>query len=112
MPVCQEAMEVAETVFQLTRDLPKSEDYGLTSQIRRAAVSISANIAEGFGRRSSADKRKFYDYARGSAFETQSLLMYGTRVNYFKESTTDDLHEKLQSIIYDINKINKSFSQP
>jgi four helix bundle protein len=70
------AIQIAEVVFILTNDLPRKEDYGLTSQLRRASVSISANIAEAYGRSSRADKRKFYDYARGSAFETKSLLLY------------------------------------
>ena len=61
MPVWQLSIEVAEQVFVLTNDLPKKEDFGLTSQIRRASVSVSANIAEAFGRTSSPDKNKFYD---------------------------------------------------
>ena len=65
--------------------LPAREDYGLTSQLRRAAVSISANIAESFGRRTKNDKIKFYDYANASAYETKSLLIYGNKVNYFTE---------------------------
>ena len=54
------AMQIAEVVFKFTNDLPRKEDYGLTSQLRRASVSISANIAEAYGRSSSADKSKFY----------------------------------------------------
>jgi four helix bundle protein len=50
MPVWQHAMEIAERVFSATEHLPKKEDYGLTSQVRRSALSISANLAEGFGR--------------------------------------------------------------
>jgi four helix bundle protein len=76
MPVWKIAMEIAEKVFNLTIDLPKKEDYGLTSQLRRAAVSISANIAEGFGRKTSADKRKFYDYSRGSI---KSPILYSNK---------------------------------
>lgn len=49
MPVWQKAMKLAVDVFGLTKNLPRNEDYGLTSQIRRAALSVSANIAEGFG---------------------------------------------------------------
>ena len=72
MPMWQLALEVGEIIFIQTNDLPKKEDYGLTSQIRRSSVSISANIAEVFGRTTAPDKNKFYDYARGSAFETKS----------------------------------------
>ncbi len=50
MPIWQEAMEIAEKVFYITDNLPKKEDYGFTSQIRRSALSISANISEAYGR--------------------------------------------------------------
>lgn len=111
MPVWQSAMEVAEDVFHLTAPLPKKEDYGLTSQLRRAALSISANLAEGFGRRGTLDKRKFYDYSRGSAFETKSHLLYGIRVLYFSEDACQSILGKLNQIIHDINKINKALGQ-
>ena len=62
MPVWNTAIDIAEDIFHLTARLPRKEDYSLTSQLRRAALSISANIAEGFGRRGTPDKRKFYDY--------------------------------------------------
>lgn len=60
MPVWKISMEMATEVFYLTVNLPRNEDYGLTSQIRRSALSVSANIAEGFGRSSSMDKKRFY----------------------------------------------------
>jgi four helix bundle protein len=100
-----QAMEIADAVFMMTTDLPRKEDYGLTTQLRRAAVSISANIAEAFGRSSSKDKCKFYDYARGSAFETKSLLLYGAKVNYFNEAETKTLIELIERTIHEINKV-------
>lgn len=105
MPVWKSAMEVGELVFIITNNLSKKEDYGLTFQIRRASVSVSANIAEAFGRSSAADKSKFYDYSRVSVFETKSLLMYGNRVGYFEDETTKVLIEKLSLIIYALNKV-------
>ncbi|MBU0548955.1 MAG: four helix bundle protein, partial [Candidatus Omnitrophica bacterium] len=56
MPIWQEAMNITEDTFNLTENLPKKEDYGLTSQLRRAALSISANIAEAYGRNHTHDK--------------------------------------------------------
>jgi four helix bundle protein len=76
MNVWKTAMNVATSVFEITVPLPRSEDHGLTSQIRRSALSISANIAEGFGRSFILDKIKFYIYSRGSAFETKNHLIY------------------------------------
>jgi len=74
MPIWKEAMNIAEQIFTITDNLPRKEDYGFTSQIRRAALSISANIAEAFGRNHTLDKINFYYFARGSLTETQSHL--------------------------------------
>ncbi len=101
-------MEVAESIFEITKNLPRSEDYGLTSQIRRSALSISANIAEAFGRHSIKDKIQFYYISRGSAFETASHLEYGKRVNYFMKEQIDPIQDNLFNIIREINTIIKS----
>ena len=108
MVVWQNAMTVSEEVFKMTISLPKSEDYGLTSQIRRAANSVSANIAEAFGRKTKKDKSMFYVYARGSAFETQSHLVYGNKVGYFLN--INEPVEQYSKIIHDLNKIIKALS--
>ena len=71
MPVWQRAHETVLLVYKLTGDFPESEKYALTSQMRRAAVSITSNIAEAFGRRTSKDRVRFYMHARGSCYEVQ-----------------------------------------
>ncbi len=111
MPVWQKAMEVAETVYALTDNLPKKEDYGLTSQIRRSALSISANLAEAFGRKHSLDKMNFYYNARGSLTETQSHLEYATRVGYIIGDKAASLDGTLVSLHLEINKIVKSLKR-
>jgi len=108
MPIWEEAMSVAEIIFKLTENLPKKEDYGFTSQIRKASLSISANIAEAFGRNHTFDKINFYFFARGSITETQSHLEYGKRVKYLSESSVKELDDKLSQLYSDINKIIKS----
>jgi four helix bundle protein len=108
MEVWQKANELSYQVYKLTDVLPRSEDYGLTSQIRRSANSISANISEGFGRSTRKDKRNFYIIARGSAFETQSHLLYGQKVKYFEEQIVKKLIEEYDDLIYQLNKIMKS----
>ncbi|MCW9713051.1 four helix bundle protein [Aliifodinibius salicampi] len=108
MNVWQKANELSYKVFELTKLLPRSEDYGLTSQIRRSANSIAANIAEGFGRNTRKDKRNFYIVARGSAFETQSHLLYGQKVKYFDEQIVDKLIEAYDDLFHQLNKIMKS----
>jgi len=105
MPIWQSSIELAEEIFKLTENLPKKEDYGFTSQIRRSTLSISANIAESFGRNHSSDKINFLYYARGSITETQSHLEYGRRVGYIKEDDSKRLDTILENAHKDINKI-------
>jgi four helix bundle protein len=108
MPVWRTAHELSLEIFQITFALPKYEDYGLTSQIRRSANSVSANIAEGYGRQTSKDKTHFYIIAKGSAYETQNHLCYGHKVGYFKKEIVVDLFNKYEDLIKSINKLNKS----
>ena len=108
LPVWQIAMQVAVDVFSLTENLPRKEDYGLTSQIRRSSLSISDNIAEGFGRQTSPDKVKFYIYSRGSANETKSQLIYGNRVGYFEKEKVELLINNIQIVIESLNRLMKS----
>ncbi|MFH1398297.1 MAG: four helix bundle protein [Candidatus Omnitrophota bacterium] len=105
MPIWQEAMAKAEDIFNLTEKLPKKEDYGLTSQIRRAALSISANIAEAYGRNHTSDKVNFYYFARGSAVEIQNHIEYAKRVGYIKADIVKCLDDKLVKLYNDLNKI-------
>ena len=73
----QKAMNLAEAVYNLTRLFPKEEIYGLTSQIRRCAVSVPANIAEGQGRRSKKEFQQFLAHSRGSLLELDTHLELG-----------------------------------
>ncbi len=78
----QKAMNLAEAVYQFTRSFPKEEIYGITSQIRRCAVSIPANIAEGQGRRSKKEFQQFLGHARGSLLELDTHLELTLRFGY------------------------------
>jgi four helix bundle protein len=73
--VWAKAHELTLSVYQRTRDFPKEEMYGLTSQMRRSAASVGANIAEGCGRRSDGEMRRFLQIARGSASELEYHLL-------------------------------------
>ncbi len=108
MPVWQNALELSSIAFDFTKTLPKSEDYGLTSQIRRSSNSITANVAEAFGRKQKKDKSRFYHISRGLAFETQSHILYGNKVGYFEKKKTEDLFNQYSKLIHEINKILKS----
>jgi four helix bundle protein len=110
MTVWQKGMDLAERVFTITEGLPRKEDYGLTSQIRRSAVSVPGNIAEGFGRRHTKDKLNFYYVARGSLAETKSHLIYGFKVGYFQQSELTSLSELIENIWEELNKLINSFT--
>jgi four helix bundle protein len=110
MPVWQKAHSLATEVFKLTIELPKSEDYGLTSQIRKSSNGAAACIAEGFGRSTNKDKSNFYIISRGSCFETQNHLLYGNKVGYFDLNITQGLLKDYDELIHDLNKLLKSLS--
>ena len=82
----QKAMDLAAEVHQATVKLPKHELFGLTSQMRRAAVSIPPNIAEGAGRRTTRDFLSFLHVARGSLSELETQLLLAEPIGYFAES--------------------------
>ncbi len=108
MPVWNEAMNFAVDVFQLTESLPRKEDYGLTSQLRRASLSISNNIAESFGREHTKDKLNFYFFSRGSLLECKSELIYGQRFGYFMNDIVEQKIIQLNNIHESLNKIIKT----
>ena len=108
MPIWIEAMEMAETVFRLSDILPRKEDYGLTAQLRRSALSVSGNIAEAFGRYHVNDKINFYYFSRGSLTETMSHLEYGQRVDYFKQKDVELINTMLESLYESINRLIKT----
>ena len=108
MPVWQKAHKHAAEVFNLTVTLPRSEDYGLTSQIRKSSNGVAACIAEGFGRSTKKDKSNFYIIARGSSFETQNHLLYGNKVGYFETQMTQRLLDEYNELIFELNKLIKS----
>ena len=84
--VWQQAMDLAMQVYRLTEAFPKHEMYGLTGQIRRAAISIPSNIAEGKGRRTDRDFSSFLFRARGSLLELETQILLARRLEYLKES--------------------------
>ena len=110
MPVWQLGMTIVKEVYQLTSNLPRCEDYALRGQTREAALSITANIAEGFGRLHAKDKINFYVFSRGSCFEVRNHLIAGVQVNYYAESEIQVLNKKCLQVTEDLNKIIKGLS--
>lgn len=91
LKVWQKAMLLAKTVYGLQKQLPKEETYGLGDQIRRAAVSIPSNIAEGFGRDTDKEFRHFLSIARGSLYETKTQLQLAESLGYLQIDTDTSL---------------------
>lgn len=80
--VWQKAHELVKTIYEITKGYPQEELYGLISQMRRSAVSIPANIAEGFKKYSTKDKARFYNIAQGSLEELRYYLILSEDLNY------------------------------
>ena len=83
----QESHKLALVVYRLTKLFPKEERYSLTDQMRRCAISVSSNIAEGFSRFTAKDKQQFYAVAKGSLTELQNQLIFSKDVGYLSEES-------------------------
>jgi len=94
----QKAIALVKSVYKLTNKFPHSEQFGLTSQLRRASVSIPSNIAEGFGRGSNKDFRRFLDIARGSLFELQTQLYIAKELEYINTELFDKIFEQRREV--------------
>ncbi len=90
----QEGQKLVVAIYSITKQFPKEELYCLVSQIRRAAVSIVSNLAEGFGRLSQAEKRQFYNIAAASVIEVQAQLLVARDLQYIREDECADLFEQ------------------
>lgn len=90
----KEAHALVVLIYETSKNFPKDEVFGLTSQIRRAAVSVTSNIAEGFGRDSFADKAHFYVIAHASLSEVTSQLYVANDVGYLSDDELDELMDK------------------
>ena len=106
--VWRKAMDLVVLVYKATEAFPKYELYGLTNQIRRAASSIPANIAEGQGRRSKTEFRQFLGNARGSLLELDTHLELALRLNYLTTSQYDRIHRDLEEVGRILNGLLRS----
>jgi four helix bundle protein len=94
----QKAREASRKVYEFTSDGRFAKDFGLRDQIRRSAVSIMANIAEGFGRRSDKEFASFLNISHGSVAETQSHLYVALDLQYISESSFSDLYRSFDEV--------------
>lgn len=108
--VWQKGMELVVAVYGISKNFPKEETYGLTSQLRRAAVSIPANIAEGQGRRLPREFAQFLAHARGSLLELDTLLELAQRLGYIKESEYFKIKERVNEVGRILNGLLRSIT--
>ena len=94
----QKAKGVTLQIYQITADASFAKDYGLKNQIRRASVSIMANIAEGHGRKTNLEFANFFNIARGSAAEVQSHLHVALGLHYIRQDNFNELYQTLTEI--------------
>jgi four helix bundle protein len=110
LEVWQEARELNREIYRLTRNFPRHEMFAMTSQIRRAAASISSNIAEGSGRNSDRDFGHYLEQAYGSLMEVASTLFLALDEGYIKEPELDLALEKIEKLTKRIASLNRSLS--
>ena len=99
---------LTKDIYIMTKSFPDEEKYGLVSQVRRAVISVSSNIAEGSSRMSKKDQAHFYHLAFSSLMEVLSQLLISVELEYIKESDLQKLREKISSIGYKINALRKA----
>ena len=97
--VWQKAHQFVLKVYKLTKEFPKDERFGLTSQFRRSAVSIPANIAEGYRKKGSRDKVRFFNIAEGSLEECKYYLILTKDLGYAEVKEESDLSEEVSKLL-------------
>ena len=98
--VWQRSMNLVETVYRLTASFPSSEQWGLVSQMRRAAISVPSNIAEGYGRQATGEYRHHVSISRGSLLELETQILLASKLKYLQPVDTE-------SVLNEINEISR-----
>lgn len=110
LKVWQKGIEIVEMSYLLTLKFPKQETYGLTSQIRRSAISLPSNIAEGFKRFSRKDFRHFLSIAMGSAAELETQFIIAEKLQYIDLTEKEDLCELIDHFSRMMTKLMQSLN--
>lgn len=96
--VWQKSVDLVVNVYKLTKKFPSNEQFALTSQVQRAAVSVSSNIADGYGRNTQKEYVHFLRIANGSLLELESLITVAGRLSYIEEKECSTLEEQLSEV--------------
>ena len=98
LEVWAKARQLVNQIYQITKEFPKEEQFGLTSQIQRCAVSIPSNIAEGCGRGTKKDSLYFFFIARGSLYELETQLYLSFDLGYVEKETLEEKINRLETV--------------
>lgn len=112
LKVWQKAMDLVEQVYLVSRSFPDDERFGLVSQVRRAVVSIPANIAEGYGRKHRGDYLHHLSMARGSLMELETHLIIAVRLRFVAEQQTQQVWQTSQEVGKMLNGLWESLQEP
>lgn len=111
LDVWQNSRKFSVRIYQITTGFPKEEKFGITSQLRRAAISISANIAEGMSRSGNKDKLRFLNIAYSSAIEVLNFLILCFDLEYLEIEKYESLRSKVELITNQIRALSKSIER-
>ena len=106
--VWQKSKDLAIVIYKVTKEFPKEEQFGISNQMRRCAVSIASNLAEGSGRNSNKDKARFSEIAFGSALELLNQIILSNDLGYITENKYIEIREKITEITLLIDGLRKS----
>lgn len=103
---------VIKKIYDLTKTFPKEEIFGLVSQLRRAAVSVTSNIAEGAARKSNAEKKRFYEVARSSLVEVDTQIEICLFLAYLSKDNITELEKNIESVFRMLSKMINNLENP
>ena len=112
LEVWQEARKITQVIYRLTKKFPRDEMFAMTSQIRRAAISVSSNIAEGSGRNSDKDFAHFLEQSYASLMEVAAVFYLSFDEGYVTEAELDPLFDELERLAKRIASLNRSLEVP
>lgn len=111
MQAWKEGHSLVLLIYKITKDFPKEEIFGLVSQMRRAAISVTSNIAEGFSRKSGKEKSQFYSIALGSITELQNQLLVSRDVGHIKNTQFQEIAQQtitVKKLVHGLLKYSRS----
>ena len=108
----QKSIALVTEIYHASKSFPKEETYGLTGQMRRSAVSIPSNLAEGYARRSRVEYGRFVQIAIGSLYELQTQLVIASNLGYLAQDRFKELHEQTREIERMLSSLHQKLSRP